>query len=217
MRSFTYAHDAIRSELDELQQMTTELDPDDPEEVTELRDRFDFFTTYMGIHDDIEDAGLYPALDDLREDVSEIYEWDHEQAEEYFETFDEQLDAVESGDGSASKDDLIETIASIKALLYAHSRKEDELLLPLLAKEFPVEDQAEIAGKAGKVTPDELTEDTTKFMMSRIDREGREHMLGVYEQTMPDEKFETVLEWTREAVPEDEWEPLADSVDAVSS
>lgn len=200
LRSFTYAHDAIRTELDELQQLTTDLDPDDPEAVTELRDRFDFFTTYMGIHDDIEDAGLYPALDDLRADASEIYEWDHEQAEEYFETFGEQLDAVKSGDGSASKADLIETMASIKALLYAHSRKEDELLLPLLAEELPVENQADIAGKAGEVTPDELTEDTTKFMMARINQDGREHMLGVYEQTMPDKVFKTVLEWTRETV-----------------
>jgi len=65
--------------------------------------------------------------------------------------------------------------------------------------------------------PDELTEEMTKFMMARIDQDGREHMLGVYEKTMPDEVFETVLEWTCEAVPEDDWASLADRVDAVTA
>jgi len=117
--------------------LTTDLDSTDPDAVAQLRNRFDFFETYMGIHDDIEDAGLYPAADELREDASEIYEWDHEQAEEYFGTFDERLEAVENGDKSVSNADLIETMASIRALLYAHSRKEDELLFPLFARELP--------------------------------------------------------------------------------
>ncbi|MFC7139802.1 hypothetical protein ACFQMA_08115 [Halosimplex aquaticum] len=54
--------------------MTTDLESTDPDAVAQLRDRFDFFETHMGIHDDIEDAGLYLAADELREDASEIYE-----------------------------------------------------------------------------------------------------------------------------------------------
>jgi hypothetical protein len=72
---FPCAHDAIRTELDALVQRKTALDTPDPDDVAAVRERFDFFETDVGIHDEIEDAGLYPALGDHREGASEDFEW----------------------------------------------------------------------------------------------------------------------------------------------
>lgn len=215
LQAFVYAHDAIREELDRLQEETAALDVGDPDEVAAVRDRFGFFEAYMGIHDDIEDAGLYPALEEYREGASDVFEWDHRRAETYFATFDEQLAAVENGDGDVSHDDLVATMASIRALIRAHATKEDELLLPLLDERLSVPEQAEITAKAGEVTPDDLTEDTTKFLMKRIDQDGREYMLGVYDQGMPDDVFEAVVGWTKSVVSDDEWEDLTERLSAL--
>lgn len=211
LRSITFAHDAIRTELDELLDMTAGVDGDDADTVAELRDRFEFFTTYMDVHDDIEDAGIYPALEDEMEGASELYEWDHERAEAYFEEFSGYLTALEHGE-EVPRSDLVGTMAAIRALLYAHSRKEDELLLPLLTERLSVEEQAALAGKAGEVTPDEVMEDAIKFMMARIDQDGREEMLGSFQQAMPPEAFQAITAWTESVVSEEEWKELEQTI-----
>ncbi len=134
IRAIFYVHKAIRTELDTLRDLAEKLELST--DFSEIEDRVNFLGDVVNAHAMGEEDAFYPAMDELRRDISKAYSWDHELDEKLFQNVKESIARMKGGGNQSDLDSLKRNVYALNSTLSAHAQKEDDLLIPLTDKEI---------------------------------------------------------------------------------
>lgn len=206
MRSIFYPHKAIITELGILKDLTEKLALNS--DFNELEDRVNFLSDVVNVHAKSEEDVFYPAVDELRKDISKVFIWDHELDEKYFQAIKESMAKLKGGGKQIDLENLNRNVCALSATLSAHAKKEDDLLVPLIDEEIDPMRQGEMVGKIVAHIPPHMMERVFKWIVSIISSEERADFIGIMKKGMPPERFDVVKGWTKEILSENEWKEL---------
>ncbi len=207
VRGFFYAHKAIRTELSALADLAERLDPN--ANIDEFEDRLEVLHTLVKAHAEGEEDDFYPGLDRIRKDISRAYSWDHKLDEELFESIKKSIDRIKGNGKPSDIESLRRDMLTLKATLSAHAQKEDDLLVPLADAEMPLSEQGVIVGKVVASIPPQLMERIFKrILISALTTEERADQISLLKKGLPQDVFQTVVGWVREALSANDWKDL---------
>ncbi len=207
IRAMFYIHKAIRTELDTLRDLAEKLDLNS--DYSEIERRVNFLADVVDAHAQGEEGAFYPAMDELRRDISQVFSWDHKIDEGYFQAIKQSITKIKGGGNQSDLVSLKRNIYALHATLGAHAQKEDDLLVPLTDKEMDLGKQGEMVGKMSAKIPPRQMEEGLKWIVGIISPEERADYLGIVKRAVPPEGFNMMVGWVREALTADEWQELS--------
>jgi hemerythrin-like domain-containing protein len=210
IRSFFHVHKAIRTELSSLADQVEKLDVGS--DFSTFGDKVSFLSDVVQAHAGGEEKFLYPAVDELRRDVSNAYRWDHKVDEEYFQEIKDCIARLKTTREQSDLEGLKRNVHALHSFLSAHAQKEDDLLMPLIDSEVSPEKQGEMVGRISAHIPPELMERMLKWMVGIFTVEEGADFLGIVQSGAPSERFAVMMEWVRETLPARDWEELLEKM-----
>ncbi len=207
IRAIFYIHKAIRTELDTLRDLAEKLELDS--DCSEIERRVNFLADVVDAHAQGEEGAFYPAMDELRRDISLVFSWDHKIDEGYFQAIKQSITKIKGGGNQSDLVGLKRNIYALHATLGAHAQKEDDLLIPLADREMDLGEQGEMVGKISAKIPPHQMEEGLKWIVGTISLEERADYLGIMKRGVPPESFDMIAGWVKEVLTADEWQELS--------
>jgi len=214
VRSMVHVHKAIRTELNTLADQVEKLQVGS--DFSAFEDRVSFLSDAVHVHAEGEEEVVYPAVDELRRDVSSAYSWDHKVDEQYFREIKECISRLKTNGKQSDLDDLKRKVHVLKSFLSAHAQKEDDLLVPLIDSEVSPEKQGEMVGRISAHIPPEMMERMIKWMVGIFTVEESADFLGIIQRGAPPEGFAVMMGWVRETLPARDWGELQERMPALA-
>jgi len=206
IRAINYPHKAIRCELNSLVDLveSATLGSD----FSEMENRVNLLKKFVEFHADAEEDYVYPALNSLHANIADAYSWDHKVDAEYFQNITLALQKVKNGGTEDNLQNLRRNIIALRTLLHAHSKKEDDLLIPIIDTEISPPDQGAMLGKISSKIPPDFARETVPFLFGYLTTAERADYLGIMRQGMPPENFDMMMGWLGDALPSNDMEEL---------
>lgn len=198
--SLRFVHAAILSEVDRVDQATT--DAASAEDLAALADDVEFFENLVLLHTKGEELGLFPAVAEAAPHIDETYLVDHEDERA---TFAALREAIAAGDLPAAR----RAAVVLRGHARSHITKENTLILPFVAAAFDPPKQAEMIGTILSTIPPEQMTAVVPWIINRIPTDDAEAYVRVLEHAMPPDVFGAARGWIREGVPAEIWDDLS--------
>lgn len=213
MQIYLYVHDAIMREVADFEETARELNRDDTDEVAEFSERVAWFQRMNAAHEDTEESVLFPALESRYPHISASYEFDHDHlGAGLFDDLSASLAGLGRSDGGGERSRMARRLyrqsIAVNETMRLHATKENELLLPVLDREFDPDEQVSIAGRmAAQVEPPLLMEMISWMYLGQSpgDREG---MLRAFMQALPPAAFGGVASMLSRTGSPDDWQEM---------
>ncbi len=206
IRAINYPHKAIRCELNNLVDLAESATIDT--NFNEMEQRVSLLSDFVGFHAEAEEDYVYPALNDLHENIADSYSWDHKVDEEYFGNIKLTLQKLRAGGQAEDLVNLRRNVIALRTLLHAHSKKEDDLLIPIIDTEISPPDQGAMLGKISSKIPPEFMKSSIPFLFGNLTTDERVDYLGIMRNGMPPENFDMMMGWLGEALPSSDMEEI---------
>ena len=209
---YLYIHEAIVREAGELEEAARDMDPDSHEETATLQKRIAWYHTMMKAHEAAEENFMFPALEKRYQLVAAAYEFDHDHfGPSYFDEIVAALGRLKR-DGLPAVKYLYRQTVGLNESLKLHIAKENELLVPIILREF---DQSEIgtmaAQMAGSFEP-QLMAQTVAWVYRGQSRDDREGTIRFLMMALPPEAFARIGRMICELDTPDEWQLMIQRV-----
>ena len=180
MHSILYIHNAILKEFTDLEETTKALNYDSKGDAGALLDRFQWFRNVLAIHEDGEEASMFPYLEKRFRYSAVAYEFDHGVHTRLYDLIEQILERVRSTGSSADRRsgvrELYREIVALHAVMDEHVDKENQILMGVFDEHFSVEEQAAILAEIMGHIPPEMMQQALPWMFSSQpganDREG---------------------------------------------
>jgi iron-sulfur cluster repair protein YtfE (RIC family) len=209
IKAFYYPHKTIREELKKLELMASEL----PERLEELEKRFVLLRGLMEAHTRGEKRVFYPAINNLRKGMGDFLDWDAQLENDYIERIHKTIQNLKKKWNQDAANKLMREIAALHMLQTAHTKKEDELALPLIDREIEPPEQGKIVGGMSQQIPRDILEDLFKLMIKSLNQDERKNYLQIIKRGVPPEEFKSMAKWAKDAITEEDWSDLKSSIE----
>jgi iron-sulfur cluster repair protein YtfE (RIC family) len=203
--SLLYVHNAIRSEAAQLETLVREATS--PGEAGELAERFVYLAKLLHMHQAGEEAGLFPVLAELFPHAADTYLFDHEEERSVGARLVELAHACGSDDEEALAA-LQREVPVFRAAVEMHSRKEDELVFPLIAERFSPPEQGKIISDILAAIPKEEMPAAVPWIVDRQTLDDAEAYVRGLMGAMPPPVFAAARGWIEAGVASERWEQL---------
>jgi hemerythrin-like domain-containing protein len=201
-----FVHAAISREVVELEQLGDRCQG--PEDVRALGERVAFLGYVVKGHTDGEELGLFPALEERAPHVGAAYLHDHVDEQALFRGLAALAADATTGAGPHLLGRVRRQTVALTEHLEPHIKKENELILPLVARLFDAAEQGAIVGRImSSFSPADFRK-IVPFMASRMNQDERAAYLGVVFRTQPPETAQAVAGLVRQGTPAADWEQL---------
>ncbi len=192
MQIYLYVHDAIMREVADFEETARELNRDDADEVAAFSQRVAWFRRMNAAHEDTEESVLFPALESRYPHISASYEFDHDHLG-LLDEIDASLAGLSRSDGNGERSRMAHRLyrqsIALNEMMRLHATKENELLLPVLDREFDLDEQVSIAGRMAAQVERPLLMEMISWMYLGQTAGDREGMLLALMQALPPEGF----------------------------
>jgi hypothetical protein len=210
IESIFFVHTAIRRDAHAIEQLAQHAES--TEAIRELAARFEWFARAVTFHTKGEEDLLYPELEKRAPHVGAAYVFDHQDDQRLFEETRAALRGAREAAGDARREHLA-AVRRLTAHVAAHSelhvRKENELVVPLVAKLFsPPEQGAQIQAIVAAIGPDDMRR-AAPWLVGHLDAPDRVAYVAMMQKVMPPERFTAVAGWIREGIGAEAWTPIA--------
>jgi len=207
---FRYIHEAIRRESAALATEAATLGPASDD--VAMHERVAWFARVVHLHTSGEEAGLFPALDQRAPHLAPLYLLDHREERERFDglaTILRELADPARGDALELRRRAHAEAAALAAHARLHSRKEDELLVPVVDGLFTAPEQGAMVGKmlAG-FQPADLQR-ALPWIVTWIDAADRVSYMRELRRALPPDRYDGVARMVSAGVAPAIWEPVA--------
>lgn len=206
IRVMHYPHKAIRTELASLVDLAEKLDVNS--DFNELEERVKSLNEMVEFHAKGEEDFVYPACDELRNDISKAYLWDHDVDKKYFQGINECISKIKESKNQSDFDDLKSNLFGLKVILTAHADKEDDLIVPMIDAEVPPPQQGEMLAKINEHMPQDRMVPMFKWLLDRISTEDIADYMGIIKQGAPPEQFNGITSIVKGVLSGDQWNEL---------
>ena len=206
IRVMHYPHKAIRTELVSLVDLSEKLDVNS--NFNELEERVKSLHEIVEFHAKGEEDFIYPACDELRNDISKAYRWDHNVDKKYFQDINECNTKIKDSKSQSDFDNLKSNLFGLKVILTAHAQKEDDLIIPMIDAEVPPQKQGEMLAKINEHMPQDRMVPMFKWLLDKISTEDIADYLGIIKQGAPPEQFNGITGIVEGALSDDRWNEL---------
>lgn len=206
VRAILYTHKAIKAELATLRDAAEKLELN--ANFDQIGEKVEFLHDAVSAHAAGEEAAFYPAADELRRDISQVYQWEHKVDEEYFKNIKGYIASLRNDGRPPDLREIKRNVYALHATLSTHAQKEDDLLVPLIDSELEPLRQGEMVGKIVAAVPPELMEKVFKWIVGAISTAERADYLGIVKKGAPPERFQVMVGWVRQVLPGDQWQEL---------
>jgi iron-sulfur cluster repair protein YtfE (RIC family) len=204
----------MRNEIDRIVELAEKPEP--IKNIDEIEERFEFLWNFIEEHNEGEEAFVFPALNELSCDISEPFVWDHNEERE---TFEETLDLVRRVRSTKDATDmkaLRSNLIGLRTSLHNHSRKEDQIIVPMIFEGIPPAMQGEILDKILSPKPPEQMMRELAWFMPPLTTDERADFFSVIKEgpkgKMPPEAFEMALDVVSKVIPPAEMDELRERV-----
>lgn len=201
-----FVHAAITREVVELEHLGDGCQG--PDDVRRLGERVAFLGYVVKGHTDGEELGLYRSLEERAPHVGAAYLHDHVDEQALFRGLAELVADAGTGAGPQLLGRVRRQTVALTEHLEPHIRKENELVLPLVAQLYDVAEQGAMVGRImSSFTPVDLGK-IVPWMASKMTQDERAAYLGVVLRTQPAERAQVVVGLVRQGTPLADWEAL---------
>ena len=211
MQIYLYVHDALMREVADFEETARELNRDDADEVAAFSQRVAWFQRMNAAHEDTEESVLFPALESRYPHIAASYEFDHDHLG-LFDEMDASLAGLGRSDGNGDRSRMAQLLhwqsIALNQLMRLHATKENELLLPVLDREFDLEEQVSIAGRMAARVEQPLLMEMISWMYLGQTADDREGMLRALTQALPPEAFGGVASMLSRTGSPDAWQEM---------
>ena len=182
MHTILYIHNAILSEFRSLEETTKALNYDSSGDAGALLDRFRWFRNVLAVHEESEEASMFPYFEKRFRYSSVTYEFDHGVHTRFYDLIEQLLGRVgnsgSSSDRRGSVRELYREMVALHAVMDEHIDKENKLLIVAFDEHFSVEEQgAMVAEIMGHLPPDLMQEALPWMFNSQPGNDDREGFL----------------------------------------
>ncbi len=210
-----FVHTAITVEADALQAACSIVRGET--DARAIGERVAMLARVVNGHTHAEEQSVFPALDERAPHVSATYLFDHQDERALFAEIERvatETAAHPSAEGFAN---LGRLGVALREHLVVHIRKENELILPLVAKLFPPPEQVGIVQKlmASIPPPDMLV--AAGWMASRLPADDRRRWLDGVARTAPAPALGAIAKSVRAALDPAAWSELVAHVPALAA
>jgi hemerythrin-like domain-containing protein len=210
LRAFRFIHNAIRAELQGLEEAAQGLDPTDEARCTALVDQLAFFRDLLKSHEGFEEQVVFADLDQRAPHVATAYRLDHRSGEHYLEAFASNLQKIQKGrDRTERTEPLVElnrTAIGLRATMRLHVDKEDEHIIPVAEEYFSPAEQGGMLARMGEFFPPATMMEGMVWISSRLTNEGREDLFRTYQAMMPPPVYTAIVQYVAPRLPAADWE-----------
>jgi hypothetical protein len=208
-----FVHTAISLEVDSIELACAEAST--AADATALAERVALLARVVTGHTNAEEQSVFPALDERAPHVSATYLFDHADERELFETFASAARDAASTPDAPHLARLGRLGVALTEHLVPHIRKENELVLPLVAKLFSPPEQVGIVQKLlGAIPPPEMLV-AAGWMAGKLPADDRARWLEGVARTAPPAALAAVARSVRAALDDGAWADLGGRVPAL--
>ncbi len=176
-----HVHCAIENEAHALDALAPTLT--EGSDLSALRQRVAAFGLHVRTHTRGEELALFPRLDERAPHVGAAYLHDHEDENALFAELDSLFAAAIAGERTHAR--LRRQLVALSEHVLPHIAKENELVLPLVAKLFTPEEQMGIAGGIAKSVPPEAFVPGVAWMAQTLRPEQRPAWFAAMSRALP--------------------------------
>ena len=210
MHSILYIHNAILKEFRDLEETTKALNYDSKGDAGALLDRFQWFRNVLAVHEESEEASMFPPLEKRFRYSSVTYEFDHGVHTGLYDLIEQLLGRVQSTGSSADRRgsvrEVYREIVALHAVMDEHITKENELLMAIFDEHFSVEEQgAMLAEIMGHLPPDLMQEALPWMFNSQPGADDREGFLREMMGMAPPPMVSAMVGLLASTAPQQDW------------
>ncbi len=212
-------HKTMRSEIDHIVELAEAEDPFS--NLDEIEDRFEFLWNFVEEHNEGEEAHVFPTLNVLSCNISEPFIWDHNEERETFEETRDLVRRVKATRDTADMQRLRSNLIGLRTSLHTHSKKEDQILLPMLFEGASPQEQGEMVGRIVDPKPPEQLMQELAWFMPSLTMDERADFLTVIKQGMdmnaPPGAFDAAMDTVSMVVSKEEMDELRSRLTSVQA
>jgi hypothetical protein len=197
--SLRFVHAALCVEADAFERNVREAA--NPADVAPLHKGFGILAEISEYHTRGEEIGLFPALKERSADIDTTYLYDHEDERAMFLEIQDNLAASSRGDEKALARLKRQSVA-FNEHLQTHVRKENELILPYVSKNFSPPEQGAMLQKILSTIPQDAMSWAVPWVVERQLPDAAEAYVRALMGAMPPPVFEAAKGWIREGCSE---------------
>ena len=174
-------HNAIRAQSDLLEQLAQKGTPD---AAGFVQKRFELYWEVVESHHTFEDDFFFPVVKRLAPDfvtaMAGLAE-DHQIVIKLMSMVKESLEKLSKSAASADKESqykkLVQFISSLKEEMDRHLTREENVITPILARDFPVENQIELRQALLSLIPPDLLSTEIPWILELLDDDAKQEAL----------------------------------------
>jgi len=208
-----FVHKAIRKETQELEAMARTLDAGG---VDALAERFARAVSFFHAHTAGEEGALFPALDERAPGHGAHYEADHVVENALLDDVGALIESART-DLDAARPELQRKLVALAHHADLHIQKEDEIVLPLVAKHFSPPEQGAIVGGIMKHVPPPVLAAMVPWILNALDLDDKATFVGNLERGMPGPVFDKAKGWIQGGIPASDWAALVQRAPSLSA
>ena len=212
IRSIRYIHKAIQVDTQRFEDEAGRLAPDDMDGAGDLARRFDFLAGVVKTHEEGEEIGIFPLIDERVYPVSAPYLLDHRTGQLHMREMLEAFERLATMRDMEERTGLLRQVGRqaivLNAAVILHIRKEEDLLAPLIEEHFTVEQQGDIVKAVVAHFTPEQQQVVLPWIVKAQTLDDREAFLRGMMAVMPPSVFRMVLSWAQAALAKSEWTEL---------
>ena len=208
-----FPHNAFRREVEEIETVGHNLAADNRAGLRALSERFEAFLDALKDHEHVEEAVLFPAIDERAPRVVRAYVLDHRSLDGVVEAIGGDLGALATDAGPVGRDSAVKglqrNLVALNAIMPLHLKKEEEHLLAVVDELFSPPEQGALIGRmAGSLPPERMLHAAT-YMFARLTPDDREALLRAWKAGMPAPVFQGIVRKLASATSGVEWAEMA--------
>ena len=207
--SIKFIHKAIRTECGSLEQAVEMFDAEGDARAVDLARRFAFLSDMVKTHEDGEEDALFPAMDSRIYPISAPYLLDHRVDQLHMQEIGQSFERLATTADATGRADVMRALwrqaIAINSAMTLHIRKEEEILVPLVEKNFSVDEQKAIVSQAiSHFTPEQM-QVGLPWIIKALEPQEQEGYLRMMMEEMPPPVFRAATQWIAAGVSAAQW------------
>ena len=204
-----YIHNAFRFDLQRLQsdiKFFATLGDGDAEV---LAKRFATVHEVLALHEQAEEAVLFPAVNAIQPGIADQYEKTHREIDPLR---NDLLAALKAGNGDRAFDLIME----LKPKMDAHLSQEEQELMPWCEQRMQPEQQGQLVGAMGQKMPQDKMPEIVPWMVRALPVDDRVGVLQMWHKVLPPPVFTAVKGMAKSGLNDQQWNELVGKMPALA-
>ena len=210
-------HSALVQEAKEFENASYIFNPKNDLELESISKRFHIYARFLKIHEKAEEDHLFPAVEKIFPHLSESFKFDHEQLEEnIYSSIERYLTKLQDKPDREVHRHLRWNSVALRAMMYLHTTKENEILIPLIEANSSSDEQEKLMSDLLLYIPKDISPEIIPWVFVRLGLTEKASYLRALRVALPEREFIEMKNRMTEAVGYRVWDSIVRKVPEIA-